>query len=171
MLSSWKSSETQLYLLQVFIRRESSVQGPLNPLQIKDIVIQKYREVSLFCLIFKNSTKWYETLRISQLFKISLILKVRFLTFRDSSDLINLALLWKIVSRNLNYTNWWKIYKLNYFWRFLLPKSSCTSGLVCNFSHQIYWHSWKQYWYPLLPQIKPYTCDIPNTMRMIQFSS
>lgn len=30
---------------QVFIRRESSVQGPLNPLQIKDIVISKYREV------------------------------------------------------------------------------------------------------------------------------
>jgi len=30
---------------QVFIRRESSVQGPLNPLQIKDIVIQKYREI------------------------------------------------------------------------------------------------------------------------------
>ncbi|KAJ7391760.1 hypothetical protein OS493_016047 [Desmophyllum pertusum] len=29
---------------QVFIRRESSVQGPLNPLQIKDIVIAKYRE-------------------------------------------------------------------------------------------------------------------------------
>jgi len=28
---------------KVFIRRESSVQGPLNPLQIKDIVISKYR--------------------------------------------------------------------------------------------------------------------------------
>lgn len=28
---------------EVFIRRESSVQGPLNPLQIKDIVISKYR--------------------------------------------------------------------------------------------------------------------------------
>ncbi|KAL9968280.1 hypothetical protein ACROYT_G026634 [Oculina patagonica] len=30
---------------EVYIRRESSVQGPLNPLQIRDIVIQKYREV------------------------------------------------------------------------------------------------------------------------------
>lgn len=28
---------------KVYIRRESSVQGPLNPLQIKDIVISKYR--------------------------------------------------------------------------------------------------------------------------------
>ena len=33
-------------MLKVFIRRESSVQGPLNPLQVKDIVICKYREVS-----------------------------------------------------------------------------------------------------------------------------
>lgn len=28
---------------EVFVRRESSVQGPLNPLQIKDIVLSKYR--------------------------------------------------------------------------------------------------------------------------------
>ena len=35
-----------VFMLKVFIRRESSVQGPLNPLQIKDIVISKYREVS-----------------------------------------------------------------------------------------------------------------------------
>ncbi|XP_068671492.1 schlafen-like protein 1 [Montipora foliosa] len=29
---------------EVYVRRESSVQGPLNPLQIKDIVLSKYRK-------------------------------------------------------------------------------------------------------------------------------
>ena len=37
------------------MRRESSVQGPLNPLQIKDIVLSKYRAVSkIFCRIELN---------------------------------------------------------------------------------------------------------------------
>ena len=39
----------------MYIRRESSVQGPLNPLQIKDIVISKYRAVrKLFFFIIFN---------------------------------------------------------------------------------------------------------------------
>ncbi|XP_032222341.1 schlafen-like protein 1 [Nematostella vectensis] len=32
-------------LHQVFIRREGSVEGPLNPLQIKDLVLSKYRKL------------------------------------------------------------------------------------------------------------------------------
>ena len=33
-------------VFQVFVRREASVEGPLPPLKIKDLVIQKYVKVS-----------------------------------------------------------------------------------------------------------------------------
>jgi hypothetical protein len=35
----------RLIFMQVYLKREGSVDGPLSPLQIKDVVLRKYRSV------------------------------------------------------------------------------------------------------------------------------
>lgn len=54
---------------QVYIRREGSVEGPLCPLQIKDIVLQKYRRVS-WKITHLVATKCWSNMQCNELFPV-----------------------------------------------------------------------------------------------------